>query len=249
MIFPLEAFPVNGGGKIIISLFVSIFFLQFGIPAYFGIRYLGRLPVSGVNKSHENNIERFEPESVVLNIDQDKDSESQDKYKDSLFPLGILGTFILIMGMGMIPAFFATVFWGAQAAGFIFLPCFLFIFFTPIIDNHRPSPFQRKRDVIAAFTGGGSVFLFSGSWPFFRLFVYQDGLEIRVMFHRFFVPYDEMGDIPEKLGFFNRGILIESNLPDVPSGIRFNCFGINNVIRIIRQNKTKLDYVAPNNRR
>ncbi len=116
------------------------------------------------------------------------------------------------------------------------------MFFTPIIYNYLPSPFQKDREVIVSYTGGGSVNLFSGSWPFFRLFVYEDGLEIRVMLHRFFIPYDKMSDPPEKIGFFNRGILIESDFPGVPSGIRYNGFGMKKVIKTIKQNKT--DFTA-----
>ncbi len=62
--------------------------------------------------------------------------------------------------------------------------------------NYRASPFQHNRRLRAAFTGGGSIFLFkflfNGSWPFFRLMVYEDALEVRVMFHRFLVPFGKM---------------------------------------------------------
>ena len=120
----------------------------------------------------------------------------------------------------------------------MFMPTFLFIFLSPVAYNFLPSSFQKQRNPIESFTGGGSIFLFSGTWPFFKLIVYKDGLEIRVMFHRFFIPYDKMEDFPEKIGFFSRGILIKSNLPSVPSGIRFQGFGMKRVLEIVTQNRT-----------
>lgn len=237
VMFPLNDFPMDDQtAKIFISIFFIVFFAQFGIPAYFGIRYLGRLPVVEGEVA-----ERFEPENITKTIDDNKAKNQKNKYKDSVFPFGILGTFLVIMAAGMIPFFTLERFTDSDTFGVFFFPAFFFIFFTPIIYNYLPSPFQKSRETIASFTGGGSIYLFSGTWPFFRLFIYKDGVEIRVMLHRFFIPYNEMGDIPDKLGFFNRGILIESDLPDVPSGIRYSGFGINKVIRILKQNKTEFE--------
>ncbi|MBU1342219.1 MAG: hypothetical protein KKE44_07980 [Proteobacteria bacterium] len=42
--FPKDFFPLEEGLSITIkTIFIVIFFIQFGIPAYFGIRYLNRL--------------------------------------------------------------------------------------------------------------------------------------------------------------------------------------------------------------
>jgi hypothetical protein len=65
------------------------------------------------------------------------------------------------------------------------------------------------------------------------------------MFHRFFIPYDKLEEIPDKVGFFNRGILIKSDLPDVPSSIRFSGFGMNKIIETI--NETRRKYVTGTN--
>lgn len=238
--FPKDFFPVDDGiSKMIKTVFFVVFFLQFGIPAYFGIRYLGRLPVS---EGRVN--DRFEPENITKEF-EDRKSDSllkaSIKYKDSVLPFGILGTFVLIMLLGMVPFFILMKNSNNDNFGFFFFPAFIFIFFTPIIYNYLPSPFQKQRKVLASYTGGGSINLFNGSWPFFRLFVYNDGLEIRVMLHRFFVPYDKMSDPPEKLGFFNRGIFIESDLPGVPSGIRYSGFGMNKVIKTIKHHKSQFE--------
>jgi len=42
-----------------------------------------------------------------------------------------------------------------------------------------------------------------------------------------------MENIPEKVGFFSRGLLIKSNLPGVPSGIRFQGFGLKNIVATV----------------
>jgi hypothetical protein len=128
---------------------------------------------------------------------------------------------------------------GPEKLAFGFMPVFLFIFLGPVAYNFVPSPFQRERSLIASHTSGGSIFLFSGTWPFFRLMIYADGIEVRVMFHRFFIPYDKMDDLPEKLGFFSRGLLIKSNLPGVPSGIRFYSFRMKKLLALVNEQRDK----------
>jgi hypothetical protein len=59
------------------------------------------------------------------------------------------------------------------------------------------------------------------------------------MFHRFLIPYDKMEDFPEKIGFFSRGILIKSNLPEVPSGIRFQGFGMKKIVKVVKESRKK----------
>jgi hypothetical protein len=65
--------------------------------------------------------------------------------------------------------------------------------------------------------------------------VYENALEVRVMFHRFLIPYEKMDDIPDKIGFFSTGILIKSDLPDVPSSIRFSGFGMKKIVQIVSE--------------
>jgi len=52
-----------------------------------------------------------------------------------------------------------------------------------------------------------------------------------------------MEDVTEKVGFFSRGILIKSDLPAVPSSIRFKPFGEKKVSRTIIEAKTAADLV------
>ena len=244
-VFPLKAIPSNDNTfSIIFMIFAAIFVAQFGVPAYFGVRYLARLPVNEDGyRSH-----RYRPqEGTMTRADKITGvyGMPQEHFKEALFPLGIIGTFAIIIAIFLLTMFVGERYAGPDFMPFLFGPFFLILFLGPVSYNYFPSSFQAKRNVIATFTGGGSIFLFHGSWPFFRLMVYKDGLEVRFMFHRFFIPYNKMEDIPDKVGFFNRGILIKSDLPDVPSGIRFSGFGMKKIIEVVNEMRSK--YLAGSN--
>ncbi|MBN1142728.1 MAG: hypothetical protein JXB25_13180 [Deltaproteobacteria bacterium] len=233
--FPIQAFPANDGiFPRFLVIFSVVFVLQLAMPAYYGVRYLGRLPTKA-----ESLNDPFYQESLSRNIENSEKFEKAtepEKYKEALLPLGIFGTFVLFLGIPLAIMFFITTRQGDSFLSFFIMPFFfIFLFCGPAIYNYVPSSFQKSRTVDAYFVGGSSIFLFSGSWPFFKLLVYKDGVEIRVMFHRFFIPYDKMEDIPDKIGFFNRGVLIKSNLPGVPSGIRFSSFGMKKIVETLNK--------------
>lgn len=223
--------------RIISVVIFTLIIGQFLILAFFGLKYLGRLPVKEMDISEIRFGFGNQVDGRVIETESFSSGQVQT-YKDALFPFGILGTFALLIGGLMIMVFSVEKYLGESLRPVIFLAGFAFVFFSPMIYNRFPSPFEKNRQVIASYTGGGTVFLFQGTWPFFRLIVYEDGIEVRVMFHRFFIPYEHMEDIPEKVGFFSRGILIKSNLPGVPSGIRFMAFGMKNAVQTIIKAKT-----------
>ncbi|KPA13181.1 membrane protein [Candidatus Magnetomorum sp. HK-1] len=232
-IFPLSEFPIDEGPfSIIFIIFLVIAFAQFGIPAFYVVRYLGRLTLQD-DYLNENG---YKSERLVKMKDDsswNNKSISQLKYKEALIPFGVLGIFALLIAIPLLSFFAIDMFDDPSKMIPNFMATFVFIFFALVAYNFIPSTFQKQRKTIESFTGEGSIFLFNGTWPFFRLLVYEDGIEIRVMLHRFFVPYDKMEDIPEKVGFFSRGILIKTELPGVPSGIRYQGFGIKKVTEIV----------------
>jgi hypothetical protein len=240
-IFPFDvASSSDSYFSVIFVIFLTIFAAQFVVPAYFGVRYLGRLPVEQTLDSDH----QFRPES----ISQVRHYEARTRgpmahhgYKDALLPFGIFGTFALLIAVPMVIFLVAEKYAGPEKLAFMFMPAFLFIFLAPVAYNFVPSPFQRQRSLIASYTGGGSIFFFNGTWPFFRLMVYKDGIEVRVMFHRFFIPYDKMEDFPEKLGFFSLGLPIRSNLPGVPSSIRFHGFRTKGLLKLLNQQRDKFE--------
>lgn len=235
---PLDNFPLDDA--VIYAFFGVAFILvatQFGLPVYYGVRYLERLPV------REDNLDEavFKPEESIKVIDDRVDIAehpvAENQYKDALLPFGVLGTFALFLAVPLLTIFTLAEIVGDKYLPLLMFPTFMLLFAGPISYNFFPSPFQKRYTFEASFITGGSIFLFNGSWPFFRLLVYREGLEVRFMFHRFFIPYDQMEDFPEKVGFFSRGILIKSNLPDVPSGIRIQGFGMKKMIETINRNR------------
>lgn len=218
--------PVAGHFRLVFPVFFLIALAQFALPAWFGIRYLGRLPVR--DPFSGDLPPRLPDEPAAPSASPDS-----PRYKDSPFPFGILGTFLVLMALPMAAFFIGRQHLGPEGFALVFLLGFIFIFVGPTLFNYLPSPFAKGRRQLAAFTGGGSIYLFNGSWPFFRLVVYDDALEIRVMLHRFLVPYDRMEDLPEKVGFFTTGLFIRSDLPGVPSRIRFSGFGMKNILRVL----------------
>lgn len=237
-VFSGKAVPLKDSGiSIIFSIFSVLFLGQFVLPAYFGLRYLGRLPVK--DNIYVGAEFKYEDLSVA---DEKIGRESflpQTKYKEALLPFGVFGTSAFVIGIPLLAIFILQKYFGPAAAACVFFPILILIFFGSVVYNYVPSCFQRERSVVASYTGGGSILLFHGSWPFFRLIVYEDGVEVRVEFHRFFIPYDKMGAIPSKIGFFNRGLLIQSDLPGVPSSIRFNGFAMKKILNALDEMKRK----------
>lgn len=241
-VFPSNAIPMHDSTfSIIFIIFIAIAFAQFAVPAFLGVRYLGRLPVQDDNYDARRYRSDNLAQTHTIN-NQREVSASNKQYKDSPFPFGIIGTFAIMMAVFMVAILFVEKLGGPELIPYVFLPAFFIMFFGPVIYNTFPSSFQKERSIVRSFTGGGSISLFHGSWPFFKLMVYHDGLEIRAMFHRYFIPYDKMDNIPDKVGFFNRGLLIKSDLPDVPSGIRFSGFGMKKIVEVV--NETRNNYLA-----
>lgn len=232
MFFMTEFSFVRENVPILFMIFSALFIAQFAVPAYFGVRYLGRLPVKESGFTGPAYGPAAIPKAATERFGRESSASSQ-KYKDSPSPFGVAGTFALLIAVPMAIIMIVQKYGGPEAVPFFFLSAFLLIFVGPALYNRVPSPFENERNPAASYTGGGSMLLFSGSWPFFRLLVYPDGVEIRAMFHRYFIPYDTMDDLPDKIGFFNRGVLFRSNLPDVPTHIRFYGFGMKRILETI----------------
>jgi hypothetical protein len=95
-----------------------------------------------------------------------------------------------------------------------------------MIFNRLSSPFEKQHRLIHSFTAGGSIYLLQGTAPFFRVLLYEAGLEVRFMLHCFFIPYEKMADPQVKTGLFSSGFYIESDLPTVPSQVYITGMGI-----------------------
>jgi hypothetical protein len=167
--------------------------------------------------------------------------EPKENYSEALVPFGINWTLIILIVITIAVLFVAIKAAGPYSAPNIFVPILFALFIgVSAYDNFFPSSFQKKRDVIASFYGGGSIGFFNtGTAQSFKLLVYKDGLEIRVLLHRFFIPFEKIKEISAVGSFLNRGILIKSDLPSVPTEIRFNKLAIQKVIQSINEAKSK----------
>ena len=235
-VFPIKAFSQHDHifwG--VFFFFATVLVVQL-IVAYLGIRYLARLPAKEKNLSTAQC--KSQERSMVDQINNE--CKMSQRHKEALLPFGIMGTFAIILVL-FIFAMSIGEKYVAPHLPFPFGIFFILIFFGPPSYNYLPSSFQKERDIIASSTGGGSIFLFHGCWPFFRLIAYKDGVEVRFMFHRFFIPYNKINEIPSEVSFFTRGILIKSDLPDVPSDIRFSGFGMKKIVGAI--NEAKREYL------
>lgn len=167
----------------------------------------------------------------------------QHKYKDALFPFGLMGTFALFFNVIAV-SIGIVLFVGSHLVPFS-ITVIIFLCLSAVLYNFVSSPFERARSLIASCTGGGrtlQTFQFCGTWPFFRLMVYGDGVEVRVMFHRFFIPYDKLDDLSSGTVFFSEGLYIESDLLDVPSSISFYGFRMRKVLEAVDENARKYGY-------
>ncbi len=236
---PLDVMPVrNDLLSFTFALFYVIAIGQFALPAYFGIRYLGCLPVKDDPYSSGRYRNMGATQAPLAPRPRER-TASETTYKDSPFSFGVGGTFVLLLAvpLGLVAA--AAGLGGLEYVAYAFPPVFLVVFCAPIAYNYVSSRFEDGRTRLASYTGGGSIFMFNASWPFFRLLVYEDGVEVRVEYHRFFIPYASMGELPIKAGFFTRGLLIASDLEGVPSKIRFGGFGMKRIVATVGEARAK----------
>ena len=144
------------------------------------------------------------------------------KYSDSMFPWGIGASFVISFITLMLLGVFGGVFWGSyiesngikQGGGLILLVAILVILVGPMIDNKRVSRFERGKKPIEIIDHFGIIQGLRGA--FIRLLMYDDGIEIRAFYHRYYIPFVKINGVSiEKLLFSNR-INIKTKIDGVP---------------------------------
>lgn len=244
LVFPAGAIPSDGDDISTIHVaLIPVLVALFVVPAYLGVRYLGRLP----GKDEVYPYDQFESDYISKGTDHEVSMECptiQHKYKDALFPFGLKGAFALFVCVVAVSIGIALLV-GPHLVPFS-ITVIIFLCLSAVLYNFVSSPFERARSLIASCTGGGKTtlqtFQFRGTWPFFRLMVYGDGVEVRVMFHRFFIPYDKMDDLSSVTWFFSEGLHIESDLLDVPSSITFYGIIMRKALEAVDENARKYGY-------
>ncbi len=206
-----------GALAIIPGVFSVVIVAQFVVPAFFFLRYLERLPV--IDNPYARDQQLATTKRAEEEKSQGEEEPGAETYRASPLPFGPFGTSVVIVFGAMAIIFGAEYIMGKIAMVIVMGLAFLTILVGPAIYNFVPSPFQKTRQLIDSYICGGSTLFGSGTVPFFRLLLYRDGLEVRFMLQRYFVPYDRMEEPAEKTGFFSAGLLIKAELPGVPSSI------------------------------
>jgi uncharacterized membrane protein len=116
------------------------------------------------------------------------------EYSDSIFPFGIGASFIISLVGLLLAGSLIGVFLGPllvqkgfeQGGGIILLIIVLVIIVGPIIYNKRISRFEKEKTVLKVIDHFGMIQGLRGA--FIRLLLYEEGLEIRAFYHRYFIP-------------------------------------------------------------
>ena len=204
---------VPGGFDLFWPLACVLVSMQFFLPAYFALGYLQRL--KGVLAVDAVSARTMPPPAPSASED------NQDIYCHALLPFGVHITFYVVLATGMLAIFLLSSSLDAAGIHGAVFPIFLVLFLGPVLYNYIPSPFQKQREARHVATGGGSIFFLNGTWPFFRLLVYADGIEVRFFLHAWFIPYTKLESISLSRNVISKALLICSDLPKVPSRIRF----------------------------
>lgn len=183
---------------------------QFAVPAWFAMGYLTRL---------EQVCER---NGVMIDEPAENVSSAGTSYREGLFPWGVQATFVGSMALALGGILVIQKSLGMGWGGWMVFPVVAILFVVPLAWNELRSSFQSGREVVASYRVGISLLLFNATAPFCKLLVYRDGLELRVQYNRFFLPYAELSSPLSLEGLLSGTILLKSRLPGVPETIRIH---------------------------
>jgi hypothetical protein len=133
------------------------------------------------------------------------------KYSDSLFPWGIGASFVIVLlalisGGALVGVFLSSFLEQKnfkQGGGIILLIMILVIVVGPMIYNKRVSRFEGERIPLKIIDHFGIIQGLRGA--FIRLLLYDEGIEIRAFYHRYYIPFDKIDGVSiERLLLGNR---------------------------------------------
>jgi hypothetical protein len=147
------------------------------------------------------------------------------EYSDSIFPFGIGASFIISLVGLLLAGSLIGVFLGPllvqkgfeQGGGIILLIIVLVIIVGPIIYNKRISRFEKEKTVLKVIDHFGMIQGLRGA--FIRLLLYEEGLEIRAFYHRYFIPFEKIDGVSIERLLFDKRINIKTTITGVPKFI------------------------------
>ena len=101
-----------------------------------------------------------------------------------------------------------------QGGGIILLIIILVIVVGPIIYNKRISRFEKERTPLKIIDHFGVIQGLRGA--FIRFLLYEEGLEIRAFYHRYYIPFDKIDGVSIERILFSNRINIETTIRGVP---------------------------------
>ncbi len=146
-----------------------------------------------------------------------------ESYSDSIFPFGIGASFLIVLGVLMAASaaagFFLKNIHGdmRHGGGIILLIIFLIMLAGPVLHYRKRSRYEKDKVVIGKYDGIGVIQGLRGA--FFRLLVYEEGLEIRAFYHRYYIPFSEISRVSIEEGRFNIRLNIVTVIKGVPDHI------------------------------
>ena len=79
------------------------------------------------------------------------------------------------------------------------------------------SPFQRDKTILITYDGIGTMQGLRGA--LFRLILYEEGIEIRAFYHRYYIPFEKIKNIVIEKGYISKTFNIDSEIKGVPKTI------------------------------
>ncbi|MBK9577815.1 MAG: hypothetical protein IPO40_12120 [Fibrobacteres bacterium] len=156
-------------------------------------------------------------------------------YREGVFPWGAHATILLLIGLGIFASGWVSRTWGVQTTvGFGFLGLIV-VCAILLAWNKARSSFERTRKVVEWHHLGVEIWFAFLPEFLCRLLIYKDGVELRFLLCRYFLPYDKLlgplgveGDISDTLTF-------RTHLPDVPETIRIQLANMEYILREIER--------------
>lgn len=141
-------------------------------------------------------------------------------YREGVFPWGAQGTFLAMMAVVFGTVLVVKKFLGMERVPFVAVPGFLLLLGASIAWNELVSSFQRSREVLSSYRVGISMLFFNATSPLCKILIYPDGVELRLQFTRYFLPYEKCTEPPKLEGMFSNTLVLRTRIPDVPQTIR-----------------------------
>lgn len=154
---------------------------------------------------------------------------ANEKFSDSLLPGGFSGVIALL-----IAAIIGILVWcGPENASRGMVLLLIMFVAASFLGNLPTSPFERRFRLVSSHFGGGATGAFHMAYPLTRLLIYHEGLEFRLLFQRYFVPFDRMPPPTAEKSFFT-ALVVRPEAPGLPKYLRFGTFGSAEVIARVR---------------